>query len=229
MITITQGTNSWIASDLTQPYAIAVYPDGTAIRAEDQGILSEPLPEMTIGRLDECRLRTAVAEIQRLAGADLGEATVTDQGTTTITLHETTERTMWCWTSTPSGVGDEFVQPDQRAARQQVTALIDNLTGGHDADRDLDARPGAGQRLRHARGSHRRQRPGRCPARSTGALDQGGRRPCGVFGGADARRDQGRTRRRRGGLQLDGWNANGGAGHRRAGARPGLLAIATGN
>jgi hypothetical protein len=183
LITVTQGTNSWIASDLTQPYAIAVYPDGTAIRAGDQGILSEPLPEMTIGRLDGCHLQEAVAGIRRLAGVDLGEASVTDQGTTTITLHDGDADVVLDIYAL--GVGDEFVQPDQRAARQQVSALIDNLTTGMTQTSSWTP-----DRLRiSVYGT---------PADLTGGttwpldgtittvLDQGGRRPCGVVSGADA-------------------------------------------
>jgi hypothetical protein len=123
MITVTQGTNSWVASGLTQPFAVAVYPDGTAIRTEDQGILSEPLPEMTIGRLDQCRLQEAVAEIERLAGVDLGEASVTDQGTTTITLHpvdaegvddaEVADDADVVLEVYALGVGDEMVKEDR--------------------------------------------------------------------------------------------------------------------
>jgi hypothetical protein len=183
MITITQGTNSWVASDLTQPFAIAVYPDGTAIRTEDQGILSEPLPEMTIGRLDACHLQEAVSQLERLAGTDLGQATVTDQGTTTITLHR--ENADVVLDVYALGVGDDFVQPDQRAARQLVTGLIDDLTGGMTQTGSWTP-----DRLRvSAYGT---------PADVTGgatwpldgtiaaALDHGGRRPCGVFEGADA-------------------------------------------
>ena len=183
MITITQGTNSWVASDLTQPYAIAVYPDGTAIRTEDLGITSEPLPELTIGRLDECQLQAAVAEILRLSETDLGEASVTDQGTTRITLQsDEADAVLDVYAL---GVGDELVQDDQRAAREQLTALIDSLTSGM-----AQTATWTPDRLRVSSYG--------TPADLTGGstwplagtiasrLDQGGRRPCGVFDGDDA-------------------------------------------
>jgi hypothetical protein len=183
LITVTQGTNSWVASDLTQPFAIAVYPDGTAIRSEDLGILSEPLPEMTIGRLDKCHLQEAVAEFRRLAGVDLGEAGVTDQGTTRITLHgEDADVVLDVYAL---GIGDEFVRSDQRAARQQVSALIDNLTTG--MTQTTRWQP---DRLRISIYGTPADLTGGSTwplaGTITGALDQGGRMPCGVVGGADA-------------------------------------------
>lgn len=188
MITVTQGTNSWVASDLTQPFAVAVYPDGTAIRTEDQGILSEPLPEMTIGRLDECQLQEAVAEIERLAGVDLGEASVTDQGTTTITLHGSADDQAGddvVLDVYALGIGDELVQEDQRAARQQLTALIDNLTSGM-----TQTATWTPDRLRVSVYGTSAELTGSATWPLAGtiatALNQGGRVPCGVFDGADA-------------------------------------------
>jgi hypothetical protein len=195
MITVTQGTNSWVASGLTQPFAVAVYPDGTAIRTEDQGILSEPLPEMTIGRLDQCRLQEAVAEIERLAGVDLGEASVTDQGTTTITLHpvdaegvddaDVADDPDVVLEVYALGVGDEMVKEDQRAARQQLAAVIDNLTSG--MSQTATWMP---DRLRVSAYGTPAELSGSATWPLAGpistALNRGDRVPCGVFDGADA-------------------------------------------
>ncbi len=195
MITVTQGTNSWVASGLTQPFAVAVYPDGAAIRTEDQGILSEPLPEMTIGRLDECQLHEAVAEIERLAGVDLGDASVTDQGTTTITLHSVDAEGMDDADGVDGtdvvldvyalGIGDELVKEDQRAARQQLTTLIDNLTSGM-----TQTATWTPDRLRVSTYGTPTELTGSATWPLAGtiatALNQGGRVPCGVFDGPEA-------------------------------------------
>ena len=182
MITVTQGTNSWVASDLTQPFAIAVYPDGTAIRAEDQGLGSESLPEMTIGRLDDCHLHEAITGIQQLVGADLGEATVTDQGTTSITLRQGDSEVVVDVYAL--GVGDELVQPDHRAARLRLTTLIESLSAGMTQTASWEP-----DRLRvSAYGTPADVAGGTTwPLAGTisDALDQGGRRPCGILSGAE--------------------------------------------
>jgi len=129
MISISQGTNAWIASDLTQPYDMAIYPDGTAIRAEGLGTLDDPLPELTIGRLDSCLVAAALAELDELAVADLGDPGITDQGTTTVTAHAAEEVTVL--EVYALGIGDEYVaNGQQRGAREQLTALIGALRDG---------------------------------------------------------------------------------------------------
>ena len=132
MITVTQGSNYWIANRSTEPYAIAVYTDGTAIRAED-GRQHTPsqLPEMTIGWIDPCLLAETVAEIVELAGADLGDPSITDQGTTTVALSATGDR----WRGAAHlryalGVGDEYVEPAQLDARERLSATITTLLDG---------------------------------------------------------------------------------------------------
>ena len=131
MLTVTQGSNSWIANSRTEPYAIAVYPDGTAIRAEADGSYAEALPEMTVGRIDPCLLNSTVLDLVDLAGNDLGDPTITDQGTTAVALTAAA-------TGGPDllifayalGVGDEYVQPGQQEVRERLSAAIDTLLGG---------------------------------------------------------------------------------------------------
>jgi len=131
MLTVTQGSNFWIANSSTEPYAIAVYPDGTAIRAEADGSYAEKLPELTIGRIDPCLLARTVFDLVELAGTDLGDPTITDQGTTSVALSATA-------TSGPDlmisayalGIGDEYVEPAQREGRRQLSAAIGELLDG---------------------------------------------------------------------------------------------------
>jgi hypothetical protein len=128
LITVTQGTNAWVASPYTQPYDIAVYPDGTAIRTEEPGTMSDPLPELTIGRLDSCLVTRAVAELDVLAHTDLGDPTITDQGITSVTVHDAAgdvDIDVYAL-----GIGDEYVTGEQRASRDQLTALIGELRDG---------------------------------------------------------------------------------------------------
>jgi|GEM_PF-4124995 len=126
VITVTQGTNVWIASERTQPYAVAVYPDGTAIRTEDVGSSADPLAILTIGRIDPCALATDTAEIVALAAGDVGEPPMTDQGTTTVTLRQAAGDVVVA--AYALGVGDDSVSVPQKAVRQRLTALIDHLT-----------------------------------------------------------------------------------------------------
>jgi hypothetical protein len=125
LITITHGTNAWIANERTEPYAIAVYEDGTAIRSEDVGTSNEPLAALTIGRIDPCRLADAVTEITALAETDIGSPGVTDQGTTSLVLR-TASRDVRV-DAYALGIGDELLPKPQRDARERLTALIGTL------------------------------------------------------------------------------------------------------
>lgn len=125
VITITQGTNAWIASERTQPYAVAVYLDATVIRSEDVGSPGDPVATLTIGRLDPCVLAADSAEIVALATADLGEPPITDQGTTVVTLHQPLGDVVV--EAYALGVGDEHISASQQAARHRLTAVIEQL------------------------------------------------------------------------------------------------------
>jgi len=131
MLTVTQGSNSWIANSRTEPYAIAVYADGTAIRAEADGSYADSLPDMTIGRIDPCLLARTVSDLGELAGSDLGDPTITDQGTTSVTLAATAAGGPDLQISAYAlGIGDDYVEPAQLAARQRLGAAIAALLDG---------------------------------------------------------------------------------------------------
>jgi hypothetical protein len=136
MLTVTQGSNSWIANSRTEPYAIAVYPDGTAIRAEADGSYAESLPDMTIGRIDPCLLARTVFDLGELAGSDLGDPTITDQGTTSVTLAASAAGGSDVLISAYAlGIGDEYVEAAQLAARQRLGAAIAALLDGLQSQR----------------------------------------------------------------------------------------------
>ncbi len=80
------GTNAWQRLASTEPFALAVYADGTVITATGSGSIADPLPSLTIGRVANCRGGWAVAEFTRLAAAEMGHPGVTDQGTTVVTV-----------------------------------------------------------------------------------------------------------------------------------------------
>ena len=86
VITVDDRTSFWIPNSHTAPLGLAVYADGTVIRAQGDGSHAEPLPPMVIGRIDACHVRNAVDGLMRLAGADFGMPQVTDLGTTTVTV-----------------------------------------------------------------------------------------------------------------------------------------------
>ena len=70
----------------TEPLALSVYADGTVLITEGLGSLSEPLPTVTVGRIANYMVDWAVAETDRVISLDMGQAMVTDQGTTVVTL-----------------------------------------------------------------------------------------------------------------------------------------------
>lgn len=80
-------TNAWEVSTLwSQPVALAVYDGGGAVRPVTAGETGVTVPAMEWGRVDPCRLDAALTELDDLVDADFGDPTVTDQGTTTVTL-----------------------------------------------------------------------------------------------------------------------------------------------
>ncbi len=84
VIAVDVGLNMWIASSHTSPLYLTVYEDGTVLRSEDAGAHDEPLPALTIGRIDDCVLDDAVARLVDLAGEDMGDPAISDQGTTRV-------------------------------------------------------------------------------------------------------------------------------------------------
>ncbi len=182
MITVTRGTNAWIGSGRTEPLAVAVYDDGTAIRSEDAGTAMEPIAGLTIGWIDPCRLADAVATIGMLAAADLGSPGVTDQGTTSVVLRLADGEVRV--DAYALGIGDELLPAPQQDARRSLSALIDTLRTSM-----TDTAPWTPDRLRLTSYG--------VPADPAGALhwplDRGieqtlgtGRSPCTVLTGAEA-------------------------------------------
>jgi hypothetical protein len=128
VITVTRGSNYWISNSRTEPLAIAVYADGTAIRSEEYGGYGDPLPELTGGRIAPCDLDRAVADFAELVTADFGDAPVTDQGTTAVVVHSgEVDRSISVYAL---GIGDEYVEPAQEAARKKLGATISGLLDG---------------------------------------------------------------------------------------------------
>lgn len=85
VITVTQGANSWITNWGTEPLALALYADGSGLASDDIGQADKPLAVMRLGYLPSCVLEWAKNELQQLAGADMGDPGITDQGTTVVT------------------------------------------------------------------------------------------------------------------------------------------------
>ena len=135
MITIDRGTNLFISNWHTLPMYLTVYPDGVAIRADGVGMHAEPLPRMTIGRIDDCALEQVVAELIDLAEQDMGDPRISDQSTTRIVLRLPGGTTSLTVSAYALGVGDKYVEPAQAAARARLSAVIDGLAAGMSGER----------------------------------------------------------------------------------------------
>lgn len=122
MITVTHGANSWIANPQVEPLAVAVYPDRTTIRSDGIGERAKPLPQMRIGLLPSCRLEWVESELRTLSTLDMGEAGVTDQGTTKVAYQPATGAPVVI-SVYALGVGDQYVMTG-RENRARLTAAI---------------------------------------------------------------------------------------------------------
>ena len=151
MITIDRGTNLCISNWHTLPMYLTVYPDGVAIRADGVGMHAEPLPSMTIGRIDDCALEQAVAELIDLAEQDMGDPRISDQSTTRIVLRlpggadvdhrlRVRARRRRRVRGTGAGRGAHSLVGDDRRTRR-----------GHVGRARLDARPAPPHLVRHER------------------------------------------------------------------------------
>jgi hypothetical protein len=130
VIMVDPGTNMWIANSHTLPQFLTVYSDGTVIRAQGVGAHSDPLPEMIIGRIDDCTLQRAVAELASLADRDMGDPRISDQGTTRVQLGREGSSERVTISAYALGIGDEYVEPAQAEARARLSAAIDGLAEG---------------------------------------------------------------------------------------------------
>ncbi len=135
VIAVDVGLNMWIASSHTSPLYLTVYEDGTVIRSEDAGAHDEPLPALTIGRIDDCVLDDAVARLVDLAGEDMGDPGVSDQGTTRVYVWPDGGAEPLTISAYALGLGDEYVEPAQAAARGRLSATINGLAGAMTEDR----------------------------------------------------------------------------------------------
>lgn len=113
----------------TEPLALSVYADGTVLITEGLGSLSEPLPTVTVGRIANCMVDWAVAETDRVISLDMGQAMVTDQGTTVVTLSPP-DRPHRSLSEYALGVGDDHVpEPAQTANRGALLATSAAMRG----------------------------------------------------------------------------------------------------
>ena len=125
IITVTQGVNSWIANWSVEPLGLAVYADGTVIVAHGTGEAAKPLPDMTIGVVQQCVVDWSAGEIVKLAKLDMGDAGISDQGTTTLTYRPAmgsgAKISVYAL-----GVGDEHVLSGKEN-RRHFAAVLDAL------------------------------------------------------------------------------------------------------
>lgn len=126
IITVDDRVSFWLQNGHTAPLGTAVYADGTVIRAQDDGSAFEPLPQMTIGRVDGCTVSAALDRLIGLADADFGTPDVTDQGVTTVTVTPPGDDPV-VLSAYALGIGDEYVDAGQAAARAELSAVIDGL------------------------------------------------------------------------------------------------------
>jgi hypothetical protein len=127
IMTVSRGTNAWMLHKDTEPLALVVYADGTVMTTEGLGSLSEPLPTATIGQIPACMVDWAVAEFDRVMSLDMGDAMVTDQGTTVVTLTKPGQpvKTLSVYAL---GIGDDYMpEPAQKANRLALLATFDSV------------------------------------------------------------------------------------------------------
>ena len=185
VITVDDRVSFWIPNAHTAPLGLAVYADGTVIRAEGAGSHAEPLPAMVIGRIDACQVREAVDALSGLAGVDFGMPQVTDLGTTTVIVTRPGSGKV-ILSAYGLGIGDEYLDHAQARARATLTATIDAIQNATSAGGTVDAEPAP---------AHRFEREASGPALRWPLADSISdvlhRRtdrelPCGVVDGADA-------------------------------------------
>lgn len=195
VVTVDDRVSFWLQNGRTAPLGLAVYADGTVIRAVDDGSPADPLPAMTIGRIEGCAVAAAVDALAGLADDDFGMPGVTDQVVTTVSVTRPGSAPV-VLSVYALGIGDEYVDADQAAARAELSALIGDLDDS--VNENVRWAP---DRLRISRlasrgaGSSRTGTGGSEPARPwplatpiSDALSASSDRriPCGVLDGADA-------------------------------------------
>jgi len=134
VITVDDRVSFWVPNSHTAPLGLTVYADGTVIRAEGNGSHAEPLTEMTIGLVDSCRVQQTVDALVALAGADFGMPGITDQAVTTVTVTRTGSDPV-ILSAYALGIGDEYVDRTQAAARAELTAILGAIEAARSAER----------------------------------------------------------------------------------------------
>ncbi|GGM07514.1 hypothetical protein [Nakamurella endophytica] len=125
LLVVTHGANYWVASPQTEPYRIALWPDGTVIVTDDAGERTRPPARFRIGTVGDCATAAVVRQIRELSRQDMGTPSITDQGTTHVALGSGQGAvTIDVY---GFGVGDEYVSPVQRGHRADLRRLLDGL------------------------------------------------------------------------------------------------------
>lgn len=135
VITVDDLVSFWVPNSHTAPLGLAVYADGTVIRADGNGSHFEPLTPMTIGLVDDCHVQAAVDALVALADADFGMPSITDQAVTTITVTRSGEEPV-VLSAYALGIGDEYVDRTEAAARATLTATLDVITNATSAEQE---------------------------------------------------------------------------------------------
>lgn len=185
VITVDDRVGFWIPNAHSAPLGLAVYADGTVIRAEGAGSHAEPLPRMVIGRIDACQVREAVDALIALAGVDFGMPEVTDLGTTTVIVTRPGSGKV-ILSAYGLGIGDEYLAHTQAQARATLTATINAIQNATSAEG-----PWTPNRLQLTRFEREASGPALRWPLADSISDVLHRRtdrelPCGVVDGADA-------------------------------------------
>ena len=83
-------------------------------------------PELRAIRITDCSLSSLVDSFGKIAKLDLGEPTITDQGSVEITVRATGGGTAKI-SVYALGIGDEYVTPEQAANRKQLSSVLAQL------------------------------------------------------------------------------------------------------
>jgi hypothetical protein len=126
VITVDDRVSFWVPNAHTAPLGLTVYAEGTVISAEGNGSHAEPLTPMTIGLVDGCDVQRAVDALVALAHADFGMPGITDQGVTTVTVTRPGSEPV-ILSAYALGIGDEYVDRAQAAARASLASTLDGI------------------------------------------------------------------------------------------------------
>lgn len=128
VLVVGESTDGDGATRWTRPIDLAVYPGGAAVRPASPGDTGATVPALQWGTVDPCVLGLATTTLTELAGADFGQPTVSDQGTTTITLRpaDGTEPRQIAVASLTAG-SDSGLDDAQRINRTRLSRALSDL------------------------------------------------------------------------------------------------------